>query len=79
MEQTLCRRKIERKEKDLNRKQEKRTPKKGKTWLPLIKQHISNHKREYCIVALLFLIGIVVGILFVNNMTQAEVSKTQEY
>ena len=63
----------------MNRKQEKRTPKKGKTWLPLIKQHISNHKREYCIVALLFLIGIVVGILFVNNMAQAEVSKTQEY
>lgn len=63
----------------MNRKQERKTKKKGRVWISLIKQHVSNHKREYCIVALLFLIGIVIGVLWVNNMAQAEVSKIQEY
>ena len=63
----------------MNKKQEKRVHKKGGTWVPLIKQHISNHKREYGMVALLFLIGVIVGILFVNNMAQEEKNKIQEY
>lgn len=33
-----------------------------------IKQHIINNKREYIVVALLFIIGIFLGVLFVNNI-----------
>ena len=32
-----------------------------------IKQHIINNKKEYIIVALFFIIGIFLGVLFVNN------------
>ncbi len=63
----------------MNAKREKRTTKKGKLLISLIQQHVINHKREYCIVALLFLIGIVVGVIFVNNMEQTEMNKIQEY
>lgn len=33
-----------------------------------IKQHITNNKREYIIVSLFFIIGIFLGVLFVNNI-----------
>ena len=33
-----------------------------------IKQHIINNKREYIIIALFFIIGIFLGVLFVNNI-----------
>ena len=33
-----------------------------------IKQHILNNKKEYIIVALFFIIGIFLGVLFVNNI-----------
>ena len=33
-----------------------------------IKQHILNNKREYIIVTLFFIIGIFLGVLFVNNI-----------
>ena len=34
----------------------------------IIKQHIINNKKEYIIVALIFIIGIFLGVLFVNNI-----------
>ncbi|MEE0865215.1 MAG: stage II sporulation protein M [Clostridia bacterium] len=33
-----------------------------------IKQHILNNKREYIIIALVFITGIFLGVLFVNNI-----------
>ena len=33
-----------------------------------IKQHIINNKIEYIIIALFFIIGIFLGVLFVNNI-----------
>lgn len=37
-----------------------------------IKQHILNNKKEYCLVAMLFVIGIFLGVLFVNNIQEAQ-------
>lgn len=36
----------------------------------IIKNHIINNKREYLIVVLIFIIGIFLGVLFVNNMQE---------
>ena len=43
----------------------------------LVKNHINNNAKEYVLISLLFIIGIFLGVLFVNNMqetTRAEVS-----
>lgn len=34
----------------------------------IIKEHIRNNKKEYIVVTLLFIIGIFLGVLFVNNV-----------
>lgn len=38
--------------------------------LEIIKEHVINNKKEYMIVALLFMIGIFLGVLFVNNIQE---------
>ena len=38
--------------------------------LEIIKEHVINNKKEYMIVALLFIIGIFLGVLFVNNIQE---------
>ncbi len=40
--------------------------------LEIIKEHVLNNKKEYMIVALLFIIGIFLGVLFVNNVQEAQ-------
>lgn len=40
--------------------------------LEIIKEHVINNKREYIIVSLLFIIGIFLGVLFVNNVQDAQ-------
>ena len=37
-----------------------------------IKQHVSNNSKEYIIVTLLFIIGIFLGVLFINNVGEAQ-------
>ena len=44
-----------------------------------IKQHILNNKKEYCLVAMLFVIGIFLGVLFVNNIQEAQKAEIQSY
>ena len=44
-----------------------------------IKNHILNNKKEYIIVTLLFIIGIFLGVLFVNNLGDNEKSQVQDY
>ncbi len=44
-----------------------------------IKQHILNNKKEYFLVAMLFVIGIFLGVLFVNNIQDVQKSEIQSY
>ena len=44
-----------------------------------IKQHILNNKREYIIVALFFIIGIFLGVLFVNNIKDEQKEQIGTY
>ena len=44
-----------------------------------IKGHILNNKKEYLIVTLLFIIGIFLGVFFVNNLGDAPKTEVQEY
>ena len=45
----------------------------------LILKHILNNKKEYIIVTLLFIIGIFVGVFFVNNLDESSKTGVQEY
>lgn len=45
----------------------------------VIKQHIENNSKEYIIVTLLFIIGIFLGVFFVNNMQETQKLEIQEY
>ncbi len=44
-----------------------------------IEGHILNNKKEYIIVTLLFIIGIFLGVFFVNNLEGSQKSEIQEY
>ena len=45
----------------------------------VIVKHILNNKKEYIIVTLLFIIGIFVGVFFVNNLDESSKTSMQEY
>lgn len=45
----------------------------------IIKQHILNNSREYIIVTLIFIIGIFLGVLFVNNINETQRSDVTTY
>ena len=45
----------------------------------VIVKHILNNKKEYVIVTLLFIIGIFVGVFFVNNLDESSKTSMQEY
>ena len=44
-----------------------------------IKQHIINNRKEYVIISLLFIIGIFLGVLFVNNVQEAKKIEITSY
>ena len=44
-----------------------------------IKQHIINNKKEYIIVALFLIIGIFLGVLFVNNIKEEQKEQIGTY
>lgn len=41
--------------------------------------HIKNNIREYSIIVLLFLIGLICGIIFVNNASQSQIEDITSY
>lgn len=47
--------------------------------IEVIKQHIINNSKEYIIVGLLFIIGIFLGVLFVNNIQEAQRVEISSY
>ena len=51
---------------------------KGLKFRDIILKHILNNKKEYIIVTLLFIIGIFVGVFFVNNLDENSRSSVQE-
>lgn len=44
-----------------------------------IYQHVSNNKKEYILVTLIFLIGIFLGVMFINNTQEAQISEITSY
>lgn len=47
--------------------------------LEIIKEHVMNNKKEYILVALLFIIGIFLGVLFVNHVQEAQKTEITTY
>lgn len=54
--------------------------KKGKSKFGIILlNHIKNNKKDYTIAILLFLIGIIIGIMFINNINESSATQINEY
>ena len=47
--------------------------------IAVISKHINNNKKEYMIACILFIIGLVFGIIVVNNMEEDKLSQINEY
>lgn len=45
----------------------------------IILSHIENNIKEYLIVTIIFLIGIVAGVIFINNASENQSSEISEY
>ena len=44
-----------------------------------IYEHVINNSKEYILVTLIFLIGIFLGVMFINNTQEAQMSEIQSY
>ena len=47
--------------------------------LQTIREHVANNKKEYVIVSILFVIGIFLGVFFINNVGQEPKTLITEY
>ena len=47
--------------------------------LEMIKEHVINNKKEYILVSLLFIIGIFLGVLFINHVQEGQKAEITEY
>ncbi len=45
----------------------------------IIYQHIVNNSKEYILVTLIFIIGIFLGVMFINNTQEAQISEITSY
>ena len=45
----------------------------------IVLTHISNNLKEYLTVAILFLIGVILGVIFINNMGEANQTEVSNY
>lgn len=53
--------------------------KKKNTITPILIKHIQNNAKDYIILLLLFLIGILIGIVFINNTSEQQKSEISTY
>ena len=44
-----------------------------------IYQHIENNSKEYILITLLFIVGIFLGVMFINNMQEAQKTEVSSY
>lgn len=42
-------------------------------------QHITNNSKEYILVTLIFIIGIFLGVMFINNIQETQISEITSY
>lgn len=52
---------------------------KGSKIRSVLFNYINNNKREYLIVIILFFIGLIIGVLFVNNLNDTRVTEVNNY
>lgn len=45
----------------------------------LIYEYLERNKKKLCIILTLFILGITIGILFVNNVNQEQMKEIEEY
>lgn len=45
----------------------------------IIASHIVNNKKDYIIILLLFIIGIFLGVLFINNIQEEQFNNVENY
>lgn len=55
-----------------------RRNKRLKIW-DTIGNHVSNNKKEYILVTLIFLVGIFLGVMFINNSKENQLSEISSY
>ena len=54
--------------------------KRGKSKIgSIIANHIINNKKNYLISTLLFLVGLIIGIMFINNINDFQYKEISEY
>lgn len=46
---------------------------------PIVKAHIINNKKEYIIILVLFLIGLLLGVLIINNTGEEQLNNVGNY
>lgn len=54
-------------------------PKKREKFKNIIGNHIVNNLREYAIVILMFFIGVILGIIFINNIKEEQSKELESY
>ena len=47
--------------------------------LEIISNHIMNNKKEYILVTLIFLVGIFLGVMFINNAQESQMTEITSY
>lgn len=45
----------------------------------IIYQHIANNSKEYILVSLVFVVGIFLGVMFINNIKEAQMQEITSY
>ena len=45
----------------------------------IIYKHINNNSKEYILLTLIFLVGIFLGVMFINNTQEAQMSEITSY